>query len=239
MPQADTATRFHQIADRIASAAAKAGREASEITLVAVSKTRTIEEMMPAIHAGAIHLGENYVQEMQAKHAEMATMDLPAEPKWHFIGHLQRNKIKYIADFCHLVHSIDSVRLLNEFQKRAASAGRIQPVLFQIDLAREETKFGASEDEVPEMVETAIASENIDWQGFMTIAPASPNPEDARPYYARLREIRDNLACDGISQHHLQHLSMGMTGDFEVAIEEGATLVRVGTAIFGPRNYTQ
>lgn len=238
MTQADTATRYQQIAKQVAQAAQNAGREPSEVTLVAVSKTRTIEEIIPAVRAGAVLLGENYVQEMQDKHAQMANMDLPCEPQWHFIGHLQRNKVKYIADFCHLVHSIDSVRLLDEFQKRAAQAERIQPVLFQVDIAHEETKFGASENELPEMIETALESTSIDWQGFMTIAPASQDPEDSRPYYARLREIRDNLASQGIAKHHLRHLSMGMTNDFEVAIEEGATLVRVGTAIFGPRTYT-
>jgi len=202
-----------------------------------VSKTRNVAEILEAVSAGALDLGENYVQEMVEKHDELADRALPQQPQWHFIGHLQRNKVRHIVHFCHLVHSVDSVRLIKELDKRAEQHQRRQPILLQLDLAQEETKFGAPEEELPALVEAAGEAANLDWQGLMCMAPFSDNPEDARPYYARLRELRDELDDQGVASGHLRHLSMGMTSDYRVAIEEGASLVRIGQAIFGARDY--
>jgi len=237
MSEMDIAQNFRQFADEVAQAASNAGRDPEEVAIIAVTKTRDVAEISEALGAGALDLGENYVQEMVRKYEKLASKALPQQPQWHFIGHLQRNKIKYIVHFCHLIHSVDSVRLIAELDKRAGQKQRKQPVLLQLDIAQEETKFGAPEEELPELVEAAVDSQNLDWQGLMCMAPFSDNPEDARPYYARLRELRDRLSDEGVGGEHLRHLSMGMTSDYKVAIEEGATLVRVGQAIFGARDY--
>lgn len=233
MAQADIAANYHSVSERVSRAAEAAGRKAGDVCLVAVSKTRSVAEIQTVVEAGAVDLGENYVQEMVEK-AEAFGIEA-AVPRWHYIGHLQRNKCKYIAGFCHLIHSVDSARLVEELDRRAGQLGRVQPILLQLDLAQEETKFGAPEDELDQLVEAAQAAEHIDWQGLMCMAPFSDDPETARPYYARLRGISEQLSQAGVPGRHLRHLSMGMTSDFEVAIEEGATIVRVGTALFGPR----
>ncbi len=237
MSQIDITQNFGQLADEVAQAASNAGREPQDVAIITVTKTRNVAEISEAVGAGALDLGENYVQEMVQKHEELASKDLPQQPQWHFIGHLQRNKVKYIVHFCHLIHAVDSVRLITELDKRAGQKQRKQRVLLQLDLAQEETKFGAPEEQLPELVEAAVDSQHLDWQGLMCMAPFSDNPEDARPYYARLRELRDKLSDEGVSSEHLRHLSMGMTSDYKVAIEEGATLIRVGQAIFGARDY--
>ncbi|HCU37593.1 MAG TPA: YggS family pyridoxal phosphate-dependent enzyme [Armatimonadetes bacterium] len=233
MAQADIAANYRSVAERVSRAAEAAGRKAGDICLVAVSKTRSIAEIRTAIEAGAVDLGENYVQEMVEKAEAFGTE--AAAPRWHYIGHLQRNKCKYVAGFCHLVHSVDSARLIEELDRRAGQFDRVQPILLQLDLAQEETKFGAAEHELEQLVQAAQAAANVDWQGLMCMAPFSDDAETARPYYARLRAISEQLSQAGVPDRHLRHLSMGMTSDFEVAIEEGATIVRVGTAVFGPR----
>lgn len=234
MVQADIAANYRSVAERVSRAAEAAGRKTGDVCLLAVSKTRSVAEIQAVIDAGAVDLGENYVQEMVEK-AEAFGIEA-AVPRWHYIGHLQRNKCKYIAGFCHLIHSVDSARLVEELDRRAGQLGRVQSILLQLDLAQEETKFGAAEDELEQLVEAAQAAANIDWQGLMCMAPFSDDPETARPYYARLRGISEQLAQAGVPGQHLRHLSMGMTSDFEVAIKEGATMVRVGTAVFGPRH---
>jgi pyridoxal phosphate enzyme (YggS family) len=236
MPHLDIAQRYATIAADVAASARECGRSPDEVTLVTVTKTRTIAEIAQAVAAGAIHLGENYVQELLDKHDQSAdTAEMP-QAKWHFIGHLQRNKARSLVEFCHLIHSVDSIRLIRELDRQAERKQRVQAVLLQLDLAGEETKFGASPELLPELVEAVSETRSLDWQGFMCMAPFSDDPENARPYYARLAQIREQLAEQGVDRRHLRHLSMGMTSDYRVAIQEGATLVRIGQAIFGPRS---
>lgn len=236
MPHKTIAQRYADVVADVARAAADAGRRPEDVTLVTVTKTRTTAEISEAMAAGAAELGENYVQEMLAKADELARLPDAPQPRWHFIGHLQRNKARQLVEFCHLIHSVDSVRLARELDRQAGRKERIQPVLLQLDLACEETKFGAPEEQLPELVETMLGAANLDWQGLMCMAPFDTDPEQARPYYARLAEISRQLAKQDVGEKHLRHLSMGMTSDYPVAIEEGATIVRVGQAIFGPRS---
>jgi hypothetical protein len=229
----DLSANLERVRERLASAAERAGRKPEEITLIAVSKTRPAAEISTALAAGAVDFGENYVQELVEKHQALA--DCSPAPQWHFIGHLQRNKVRFLVPFCSLIHVIDSVRLAEEISQRAAQIGRVQPVLLQVDLAAEETKFGCPECDLPVVVEALQSLPSLDWQGLMTIPPLGSSPEQSRPYYRRLAQMRDGLAAQGVPDQRLRHLSMGMSNDYEVAIEEGATLVRIGTAIFGPR----
>lgn len=229
----DLSANLEAVRQRIAAAAARVGRQPDEITLIAVSKTRPVEEIAAALAAGATDFGENYVQELVEK--QQALGDHKPVPQWHFIGHLQRNKVRFIVPFCSLIHVVDSVRLAEEISQRAGQCGRVQPVLLQVDLAGEETKFGCPEGELSPVVEALQSLASLDWQGLMTIPPLGSSPEQSRPYYQRLARVRDELASQGVPERHLRHLSMGMSNDYEVAIEEGATLVRIGTAIFGAR----
>ena len=229
----DLVRNLEEIREKIASAAQRVGREASEITLVAVSKTRPSEAIAAAALAGAVEFGENYVQELCDKQQALAA--LPKPPRWHFIGHLQRNKVRFLVPFCSLIEVVDSVPLAEEISRRAALIGRVQPVLLQVDLAGEATKFGCAEGETPALAEALTALPNLDWQGLMTIPPFGDSPEQSRPYFRRLARLREELIERGTPVGHLRHLSMGMSNDFETAIEEGATLVRIGTALFGPR----
>jgi len=228
----DVAANLSRVRDDLAAAAARAGRDPAGVLLLAVSKTRTAEEVAAAAAAGATHLGENYVQELVDKHEALARTGLALH--WHFIGHLQRNKVRFLAPFCALIESVDSARLAEEIDRRATAAGRVQPVLLQVDLAGEETKYGCPEAEVPEVAARLAALPGVDWQGLMAIPPLAEDPEQSRPYYRRLRALRDELAAQ-FPEQRLAHLSMGMSQDYAVAVEEGATIVRIGTAIFGPR----
>jgi len=228
----DVAANLRRVRDQIDAAAERVGRDPAEVMLQAVSKTRTAAEVAGAACAGAVHFGENYVQELVDKQQALADSGLNLH--WHFIGHLQRNKVRFLAPWCALVESVDSVRLAEELDRRAAAAGRVQPVLLQVDLAGEETKFGCPEEQAPELAERLAALPSVAWQGLMTIPPPASDPEQSRPYYQRLRELREQLAQRFPGQS-LPHLSMGMSHDFAVAVAEGATIVRIGTAIFGPR----
>ncbi|MEN6641689.1 MAG: YggS family pyridoxal phosphate-dependent enzyme [Armatimonadia bacterium] len=223
------AANLQRVQATIEAAAVRAGRDPSEVTLVAVSKTREPSEIAAAAAAGATEFGENYVQELLNKQKELGGIH------WHFIGHLQRNKVRFILPFCAMVHVVDSVRLAQEIDHRARQLDRLQPVLLQVDLAGEETKFGCPENLVEELAQELANLPNVDWQGLMTIPPLAGEPEQSRPYFIRLRELRDRLR-ERFPDQPLAHLSMGMSMDYEVAIEEGATLVRIGTAIFGPRH---
>ncbi len=232
--------RYGQIADnlqevrrRIADAADRADRDPSEVNLVAVTKTRTLDEVRAAIDAGARDLGENYVQELAEKAEALADSDV----RWHAIGHLQTNKVRTIADFIDLIHSVDSLRVAREIEKRAGAADRTVPVLLQVNVSGEESKFGVSPDEALELAPQIADMEHAALLGLMTMPPYCEDPEENRPYFVRLRELRDRLVDDGLARESMSHLSMGMTCDFETAVEEGATFVRVGTAIFGPRDY--
>jgi pyridoxal phosphate enzyme (YggS family) len=225
----DIAENIKAVQAKIEAAARKSGRSAEDITLVAVTKTRTPEEMNRAIAAGLTDIGENKVQEIENKYDEVNTEGL----RWHFIGHLQRNKVKYIITKADLIHSVDSLRLAEEINRRAAEAGRIIDVLIQVNVAREESKFGVTTDEVSRLIESvAETCANIKVTGLMCIAPAADNPEDVRGVFCSAKKLFDEIPG-------LKWLSMGMTHDYEVAIEEGSNIVRVGTGIFGERNYAQ
>lgn len=218
---ADGLARVHE---RIARACARAGRDPSEVALVAVSKVHPPEAVREAYAAGQRLFGENYVQELADK-AEVLR-DLP-EIAWHFIGRLQRNKAKSVVSLNAVVETVDSLRLAEELDRRAAVEGRVLPVLLQVNVAGEAQKAGCAPDELATLVPAVRALEHLELRGLMTIPPLVEDPEASRPCFARLRELA--------AMHALHELSMGMSADLEVGIEEGATLVRVGTAIFGER----
>jgi len=233
LPAPDIAARLGGIRDRIAGAAVRAGRLPASVRLVAVSKTFPIEAVRAAAAAGQIDFGENKVQEGQAK--ILAAGSLPL--RWHLIGHLQSNKAKKAAASFDVIHSIDSVDLLRKIDEAAAERQRTVDVLIQVDLAHEATKYGAAETAVPAIVEAAARCRSARLVGLMMLPPAVDDPEDARPYFTALRTLRDRLVGSGAAPASLAELSMGMSHDFEVAVKEGATMVRVGSAIFGERAY--
>jgi len=222
-----------RVRDRIADAARRAGRKPEDVRLIAVSKTHPIEAVRAAADAGQIDFGENKVQEALQKIAQSADTGL----RWHLIGHLQSNKARKAAAAAGAIHAIDSVDLLKRVDQGAAEAGRTVDVLIQVDLALEDTKYGAPVDAVPAIVKAAESCTAARLKGLMLLPPLADNPEDARPWFARLRALRDGLVEGGAAAERLRELSMGMSHDFEVAIAEGATMVRVGTAIFGERHY--
>jgi len=215
----------------MAAAAGAAGRDPTSIRLVAVSKTFPIEAVREAYAAGQREFGENRVQEGLQKIGE--TTDLTI--RWHLLGHLQTNKARKAGPAFAMVQSVDSAELIQKLDAAASDAGRTPELLIQVDLAGEATKFGASPDEVPRLFEAAGACRAASVVGLMTLPPVPDTPEDARPWFRRLRGLRDEWLAAGVPASMLRELSMGMSGDFEVAIEEGATIVRVGTAIFGSR----
>jgi pyridoxal phosphate enzyme (YggS family) len=223
--------RIQEILGRIEAAALRAGRDPAEIGLVAVSKTHPAEAVREAAAAGLTVFGENYVQEARDKIEALSDLDV----SWHFIGHLQSNKAKYAVRWFELIHSVDSVKLAREIDKQAAKRDKRQNVLIQVNIADEPTKSGAGEDELEALCREAAGFENIRIRGLMTMPPFFDAPEKARPFFAALRLMRDHIAGLGIDGVSMDALSMGMTGDFEAAVEEGATWVRIGTAIFGER----
>jgi len=223
-------SRLSDVRERIARAASRAKREPASITLVAVSKTFPSEYIHAAALAGQLDFGENKVQEGLAKIAEAP--DLPL--RWHLIGHLQSNKARQATAF-HSIQSIDSAPLLQKVDQAATSAGRTLDVLIQVDLANEPTKHGVPPADLRAILDAAVSCKAVRLKGLMLLPPAFDDPEGARPYFAALRDLRDQLISDGRDRSTLQELSMGMSHDFEVAVEEGATIVRVGSAIFGPR----
>jgi pyridoxal phosphate enzyme (YggS family) len=225
------ASNVSLVRSRIDAAARRAGRDPSDVTLIAVSKTFPPEAVRAAWDAGQRDFGENRVQEAEQKMA--ATADL-SDARWHLIGHLQSNKARKAAAFA-AIQSIDSLDLLHRVDAAAAALGTRPDVLVQVDLAGETTKFGAPESAVPAIVRAAIEARAVRLVGLMLLPPWNENQEETRPWFVRLRQLRDRLAADGIPRAALRHLSMGMSHDFEAAIEEGATMVRVGTAIFGKR----
>ena len=215
----------------MAAAAGAAGRDPSSVRLVAVSKTFPVEAVREAYAAGQREFGENRVQDGLQKIGE--TTDLTI--RWHLLGHLQTNKARKAGPAFAMVQSVDSAELIQKLDAAASDAGRTPELLIQVDLAGEATKFGASPDEVPRLFEAAGACRAASVVGLMTLPPVPDTPEDARPFFRRLRGLRDEWLAAGVPASMLRELSMGMSGDFEVAIEEGATIVRVGTAIFGSR----
>ena len=227
----DIPSRLREIRARIGEAAARAGRPATAIRLIAVSKTFPIEAVRAAYDAGQRDFGENRVQEALQKIGQAADLDAT----WHLIGHLQSNKARKAAEQCQWVHSVDSVDLLQRLDTAAASATRTIEVLIQVDLALETTKHGAPLEALPDILLAAGRCTAAKVRGLMLLPPIAENPDDARPWFRRLRETRDRLWEEGVPEALLRDLSMGMSHDFDVAIEEGATIVRVGTAIFGDR----
>lgn len=226
------------VRDKISNAAVRSGRNPEEIKLIAVSKTVDLRRIIEAVKAGVTILGENRVQEARDKIAEFGeqvTPSLKRRVEWHLIGSLQKNKAKSAVHLFDFIHSVDSVELAETINKYSAHAGRKQRVLVQVKLSEEITKHGAEEKNIMQLVENITEMEHLSLEGLMTIPPFFDDREATRPYFRRLRELRDRLSSDGF---HLPELSMGMSNDFEVAIEEGATMVRVGTAIFGERSYT-
>ena len=225
---------YQKVEERVSAACARAGRDRSEVTLIAVSKTKPVEDIQALIDHGVTNFGENKVQEMCAKEET-----LQKGLSWHMIGHLQRNKVKYLMGKTCLIHSVDSLRLAQEIQKEAAKAGTICPVLMEINIGNEESKGGIEIDEAEILARQIADMPNLKLKGLMCIAPFVDNAEENREHFRRMREKRDELSALAILGTDICELSMGMTGDFEVAIEEGATLVRVGRAIFGERDYGQ
>lgn len=215
---------------RISEACRRAGRDRKEVTLVAVSKTKPVEMIQEAIECGIVDFGENKVQDLTEKEA---FFQKPLN--WHFIGHLQRNKVKYIVDKVRLIHSVDSLRLAEQIQLEAEKKGIICPVLIEVNVAREATKFGVSPEEALPLIAEISKFPHIKIKGLMTIAPFTEKPEKNRIYFQNLRKLNIDIKSKNIDNVDMGILSMGMTGDFEVAIEEGATHVRVGTGIFGGR----
>lgn len=215
---------------RIAAAARRAGRDPEGVALVAVSKGRAPEQVRAALAAGVRALGENRVGELLAKHAAVGP-----GPEWHFVGRLQTNKVKALLRGApvRLVHSLDRPSLAVELDRQARRLGLVQPVLVQVNVSGEATKAGVAPDELLPFLRLAAGLPGLRVEGLMTMAPPVRDPEEARPVFRRLRELRDEAAAAGIPGVGMEHLSMGMSGDFEVAVEEGATIVRVGTAIFG------
>jgi pyridoxal phosphate enzyme (YggS family) len=223
--------RVDQVRGRIAAAARRSGREPEAVTLIAVSKTMPPEAVREAVAAGVRILGENRVQEAREKIAAC-----PGMAAWHLIGHLQTNKARLAVELFDCIHSLDSLKLAEELQRHAQSLGKRMRCLVQVNIGDETQKSGAAAVALRDLLGQARTFPNLQLDGLMAIPPFLEDPEAVRPYFRRLRELRDALAGDGLSG---ADLSMGMTGDFEVAIEEGATLVRIGTAIFGARGYGQ
>lgn len=224
------AENLEAVRARIASAAGRAGRPVEEITLVAVSKTWPVPVIEEAVAAGQTVLGENKVQEVIEKAPVMS-----GEIDWHFIGHLQKNKVRKVLELCSWIHSVDSVELAQRVDRIAADLGVRPKILLQVNVAEDEAKFGFSEDSLREALPALAGLENVSIEGLMTVPRFDPDPEKTRTHFQRLRELRDACADEALS---LPELSMGMSHDFEVAIEEGATLVRVGSSIFGQRDYS-
>lgn len=218
------------VTERMRQAALRCRRNPGEIRLVAVSKTVSPEKIREAIKAGVTILGENYIQEARKKIEEIG-----GAIEWHFIGHLQSNKVKYAVDLFTMIHSVDSVSLAEELNRAAEKRNKIIPVLVQVNISGEETKSGINPEETARLLTELSSMDRLSVRGLMTMPPWFENQEAARPYFIALRKLRDELSERHIKNITLRELSMGMSGDFEVAIEEGATLVRVGTAIFGPR----
>ena len=226
------APRLEQVRARIEDACRRSGRKPEEVTLVAVSKKKPAEAIRAAYELGCRHFGENYAQELRDKAQALTDLD---QLRWHFVGALQRNKVKYVVGRCALLHAIDSESVLREIDKRASRLGVIQEVLCEVKLSSEATKAGLAPEALPSFLEHFAATPHVRCVGLMTMPPFEAQGEAARPYFRRLRELFGQVASGGFPGVAMQHLSMGMTSDFEVAIEEGATIVRIGTAIFGPR----
>lgn len=223
-------TQLQEVQRRIEKACQKAGRDAKDVTLIAVSKTKPLSMLMEAYDCGIRQFGENKVQEIVEKAPAM-----PQDAQFHMIGHLQRNKVRQVLKHAVLIHSVDSVRLAKQIQAEAVKAGKVQEILLEVNVAEEETKTGFLSEEVMDAVYAIHGFSNIRIRGLMTIAPFVENPEENRPVFQKLYQLSVDIKSKNIDNTTMGVLSMGMTGDYEVAIEEGATMIRVGTGIFGAR----
>ena len=227
-------TNLAQVEANIQAACRRTGRKREDVTLIAVSKTKPVQMLKEVYNLGVRVFGENKVQELTDKYVQ-----LPSDIRWHMIGHLQRNKVKYIVGQVALIHSVDSYRLAEEINIQAKKKNVIVPILVEVNIAHEESKFGISEADAIQLVEEIAELDNIRIMGLMTIAPYVENPEDNRMYFRKIKELSVDIRNKKIDNVSMDILSMGMTGDYQVAIEEGATMVRVGTGIFGERNYNK
>ncbi len=210
----------------------RVGRDKDDVTLIAVTKTVDTDIIQKSLDLGLNNIGENRVQELQRKYEKIGH-----RATWHMIGHLQTNKVKYILDKVSLIHSLNRISLAKELNKRAKNADRIIDVLIQVNVAEEESKFGFKTEEVIPFIESILPLENIKIKGLMTIAPYSKDPEEVRYVFKNLRKLKETIEGKNYKEVEMEYLSMGMTNDYEIAIEEGSNMVRVGTALFGKRNY--
>ena len=220
------------VQDNIKQAAMRSGRELSDITLIAVSKTKPVEMIKEIYDLGVRDFGENKVQELVAKYDQ-----LPGDIKWHLIGHLQTNKVKYIVDKVYMIHSVDSLKLAREISREAVKRGITVNILIEVNVAGEESKYGISPDELEETVRQVAELPGIIIRGLMTVAPYVVDSEENRPIFVKMKQFVVDIIQKNIDNVYMDCLSMGMSGDYTVAVEEGATYIRVGTSIFGERNY--
>jgi pyridoxal phosphate enzyme (YggS family) len=227
---ADVASNYRSILQRIGEAAAKAGRDPDEIKLLGAAKSQSVELMRAAIIAGVKLIGENYVQEAQAKKKEISE-----RAEWHMIGHLQRNKVKTAVEVFDMIQSLDNIALARELDKEGAKRNKKVRALVEVKLGGEESKSGIAEDKVRDLLRAAGELSSLSIEGLMAVPPFREDPEDVRPYFCKLWELRARLREERIPNVDLRELSVGMTHDYTVAVEEGATIVRIGTALFGPR----
>lgn len=225
---------LNEVEEKISAACKRAGRDRNEVTLIAVSKTKPVEMLEECCSCGVTVFGENKVQELCEKYEV-----LPKNLKWHMIGHLQRNKVKYITDKVELIHSVDSLRLAEAISEDAVKKGIYVNILIEVNVAEEDSKFGLKTEETEALVREISKLPNIFIQGLMTIAPYTEVAEENRTIFRTLKQLSVDIAGKNIDNVSMNVLSMGMTGDYEIAIEEGATMVRVGTGIFGERNYNK
>lgn len=223
------------IVKRIEDTCKKVGRNPNDITVIAVSKTVESERAREAVEAGINNLGENRVQELVKKYDELKDLDI----KWHMIGHLQKNKVKYIIDKTVLIHSVESLSLAEEINKRAEKNNLIANVLVELNIGEEDSKFGIKEESVYDFILSLEKFENLRVVGLMTVAPFCENPEDVRWVFKKMKNIYDEISTMNLRNTEMKYLSMGMTNDFEIAIEEGSNIIRIGTAIFGARKYKE
>jgi len=221
------------VRENIQAACQKAGRDPDEVTLIAVSKTKPISLLEEAYELGVRDFGENKVQELADKYEKMAK-----DIRWHMIGHLQRNKVKYIVDKVALIHSVDSLRLLETIEAEAAKKNCLVNVLIQVNVAEEDSKFGIKAGELEQFIKRAVSFNHVKVRGLMTIAPYVEHPEENRKHFARLQKLSVDIMHKNVDNGNVSILSMGMSGDYMVAIEEGADMIRVGTGIFGEREYS-
>lgn len=223
---------YEKVVENVKNACARSGRNFDDVTIIAVSKTKPLSDVEELLAHGVTEFGENKVQEMVDKYEHVSK---PVH--WHLIGHLQTNKVKYIVDKACMIHSVDSVHLAKEIEKEAAKKNLVVKVLLEVNIAHEESKFGINETEVYDLIDAIKDMPHIHVMGLMTIAPFVENPEDNRKYFNKLRQLAVDIKAKNIDNVSMDELSMGMTGDYMTAAEEGATYVRVGTGIFGKRDY--